>query len=485
MSLAGLEMVWFLPVVLALYWLMPRRAVLQNAVLLVASLVFYASWNPRLLLLLLASTTIDYACGLVMASATERGAGRRRAALALGIVANVGTLGLFKYYGFFAESLTQFLAGVGLTIAPPVLAFALPLGISYTTLIRVGYLIDVYYERVPACRDALVFYTFTAFFPQLLAGPITRARTMIPQLEAPRRLESTWIARGATALMLGFVLKAYVADSLGPAFVDPVFARPGEFGLVASWVALVAYAGQIFGDFAGYSLLAIGAGRLFAIELPENFRRPYLASSMAEFWRRWHISLNTWLFDYLWTPMVTGSGLMRGRVATGFVIVFLISGLWHGARWTFVCWGLAHGIALAIHHFWDVYYRGLCRKDRVWVARRKSRGYALSSWAITQAFFLLTLVPFRAGSAGEMLAFARGLAGAGGTRGLDLVSPALALPLALLVGYHALGVVPLDRLRERFFALPAPVRGAAYGLVVVFLALFAPVGAGTFIYAQF
>ena len=493
MSLAEIEFAFFFPALLLVYWLLPRRTNWQNALLLAASYLFYASWNPRLLTVLLLSTAVDYLVARYLArqptvaEAAKQQDGRRgrRAALSLSLACNLGLLGYFKYAGFFAESLNALLGALGLPDALPVLRIALPVGISFYTLQKIGYVLDVFYGRLEPCRSALAFATFVAFFPQLLAGPITRGGPMLPQFSAPRRLTPQAVSSGASAFLLGFVLKAYVADLLARELVDPVFAAPGAYARGAHWAALLGYAAQVFGDFAGYSLMAIGVGRLLGFELPQNFNYPFLSKSLPELWQRWHITLNTWLFDYLYGPMVTSRGLLRGRLDLGFLLVFGASGLWHGATWTFVFWGVWHGLGLAAHRRWDEFYRGLCRKDRSYVVLRRSAGYAAAAWLLTQSFFLLSLVPFRAPSLAAAGSFARGLLSAPGERWPELPPVSLALCAAFLLGYHLLALSRGRGAWERFVALPGPIRGMAYGLIVVFLLLFVPKGAGTFIYAQF
>ena len=492
MSMSEVEFVFFLPLILAAYWLLPRRVTLQNLFLLLASYTFFASWNPRLLLVLVASTALDHAVARVLGPAGEgepespARSRRRRVALGFGLAVNLGVLGYFKYEEFFATSLNALLARLGLPEALPVLRVVAPIGISFWTLQKIAYLLDVYDGRIPACRSFLVYANFVAFFPQLLAGPIPRAGRMIPQFEAARRPRPDAFASGSGAFLLGLFMKVLVADALGPKVVSPVFANPAAHDAAAHWGALAGFALQVFCDFAGYSAMAVGVGRLLGLDLPQNFDYPFLSRSLPEFWRRWHITLNTFLFDYIYGPMTTGRGFMRGRLDLGFVIVFLVSGLWHGAMWTFVAWGLLHGLGLVVHHRWDSFYKGLCRRDRVWVARRKSAAYAAGAWTLTQGFFLLSLVPFRAPSLTSAAQFSHGLAGGGGgdsiSRGGALL---LAFCLLLVAAYHLLSLRPFSRAWDAFLALPAPVRGVAYGLVIVFLLLFAPVGSGTFIYAQF
>ena len=496
MSLSDLEFAFFFPAVFALYWLLPRRAAVQNVVLLLASFVFYATWNLRLLPVLLIATGVDYAVGRYLGAnplegrdldeaAEARVRRRRKWALGVSIAFNLGLLGYFKYAGFFTQSLDDLLTAFGLPSALPVLRIALPLGISYYTLQKLGYVLDVYYERIEPCLDPLAFTTFTSFFPQLIAGPITRARLMLPQFQAARHLTPALVASGARTFLLGYAMKAYVADWLARACVDPVFADPARYTPLSLWIGLLSYAGQLFCDFGGYSIMAIGVGRLLGIELPQNFNYPYISSSLAEFWRRWHMSLNNWLFDYLFAPLTTGRSWFRSRMGAGFIVVFLVSGLWHGAMWTFVLWGLFHGLALAVHHRYDGFYKKLCRKDRRWVARRNALGYVLASWAVTQLFFVLTLVPFRAPSVDAMVDFAIGLFVPTGTVRLDLGQVNLVFCAVFLLAYHLLEVGRGPRVQAAFDRLPAPVRGVAYGLVIVFLFVFVPVGASTFIYAQF
>ncbi len=495
MSPSTVEFFYFLPAVLLLHWLLPRRAGWQNATLLLASGLFYASWDLRLMPILAGAIAVSFCAGAAMGALggasrdPATAAVRRRwrhVVLVAGITVELGLLGVFKYAGFFVDSLGGLLSVLGLQDTLPVLSIALPLGISYTTLIQVGYLLDVFWERTPACRDPLAYTVFVGFFPQLIAGPIVRSRAMLPQYGVPRHLSPDGLASAAAAFLLGFAMKTYAADWLSRWVVDPVFAAPASFGADALWIALIGYATQLFCDFAGYSLMAIGTGRLFGLELPENFRYPFLSKSLAEFWRRWHISLNTWLFDYLFAPLTTGRSWFRGRAGAGFLVVFLVSGLWHGATWTFVLWGLAHGVALAGHHAYDEWYKRRCRADRRYVAWRKATPYLLASWFVTQAFFVLTLIPFRAPSIGAAADFAKGLLGLGGVEGLGQRFGLQAAACVLFfVGFHLLEIGPGPAWKARFLALPVPVRGVFYGLVLAFLLVYVPVGASTFIYAQF
>ncbi len=506
MSFGDVEFALFLPVALALFWLLPRlwplprRAPVQNACLLVLSYTFYASWSLTLLPLLVASTLVDYALGRFIGarrpeprapdSPEKRSAQRAvRWALAGSLLWNLGLLGWFKYVGFFATALNQLLGTVGLDMALPVLQFALPVGISYYTLIKLSYVFDVYLGRQQPCRDLLTFATFVAFFPQIVAGPIVRSGEMLPQYAAPRALTPKALRAAALIFLIGYVRKAYVSDILAQTLVNPVFAQPDQFGALAHWMGLVGFGLQVYCDFAGYSEMAIGCAGLFGMALPVNFDRPFLSRSLFEFWRRWHITLNQWLFDYIYHQLAATRGWFRGRLDVGLMLVFLVSGLWHGAAWGFVIWGVLHGVGLVVNRRWDVYYRGRCKKDRAWVARRKSRSYALASWALTQTFFMVTLLPFRAPGWALLSAYAAGMVRNVGhalfeVPGLNTLF-GLAMCGAFLAADHALAFAPFARVGRRFLALPTPVRGLAYGAVVVFLIVFVPAAGGTFIYAKF
>lgn len=465
MSLCEADTFFFLPLVLALYWLLPRRAALQNGWLLLCSWVFYASHSVPLLLLLVLVTAVDYAVGLGL------GAGRaRRPLFALSLLVNLGLLLWFKYSGL--------LTGASL---------ALPLGLSYYTLQKLGYTADVYLGRRPPERSPLRFATFVAFFPQIIAGPISQADELLPQLERPRLLRPELLASGAAAYLLGFVLNTFCAHYAADLVTD-VFAAPARYDGPSCWLAAFGYAVQVFSDFAGYSLMAIGIARLLGIELPANFAYPFWSRSLPEFWRRWHITLNRWLFRYIFTPLVTGSGWFRGRMALAVLLVFLASGIWHGSTLPFVLWGLLQGIGFVVQQRWDHGWRGLCRRDRRFVGWRRTAAYSLAALLLTQLFFVATMVPFKAASladVGVMYQAMFGLGGGGESHLWALRAIRTLLALAIVAAYHLQALPPLQPLTTRFVRLPAPVRGVVYGLLVVFLLIYVPPGSSTLIYQNF
>lgn len=490
MNYTDIDFAFFLPLCFILYWLLPPRRLAQNGFLLLASYVFYASWSPHLLGVLVLSTTVDYCVGRYLAAHPDE-PGKRRGALLVSLLYNVAQLCFFKYVGFFASSLNELLDALSVHGSLPVLRVILPIGISFYTFQKISYVLDVYDGRIEASDSPLDFALFCSFFPQIVAGPIVRGGDLLPQLREPRIFRFELLRRGAGIFLLGFFKKAYVAEYLSQYLVQPVFSAPASYSALGHWLALLGYGAQVFCDFSGYSEMAIGCARFFGLELPMNFNYPYLSKNLIELWRRWHITLNTFLFDYIYGPLTAGQGALRGRFDLGFLLVFLLSGLWHGARWTFVLWGALHAVALIATRRYDEFYRGLCRKDRAWVKRRKAPAYAACAWALTQLFFLLTLIPFRATSLGEAGRFFAGLFASPGTLAVPdkapyLRGPSLVLCAVLLVAYHLLEATEAGRaLRARFLALPSPLRGLTYGVTIVFLFIFMPLSSGTFIYALF
>lgn len=488
MSFVDVEIAFFLPLVLLVYWALPRSATLQNTVLLLASWLFYVAWNYRWLPLLLVGGIIDFVAARVIEA--NRGDDRqriRRLAFGVSLLWNLGALGYFKYANFFISSAGTLLTSLGFDASLPTLSIILPLGISFYTLQRISYVADVYLGREQASKSLLQFLLYSGYFPQLTAGPIARSSELLRQFGTARSLTAEGIARGSGEFFLGFALKAWVADTIA-GIVSPIFATPDAWTVSSHWLALCGYALQVFGDFAGYSLMAIGCSRLFGIELPINFNHPFLSKSLPEFWRRWHITLNRWLFDYIYTPLTTSRGWFRGRMDLALLITFLASGLWHGAAVTFILWGLWHAVGMITQHRWDETYKGWCRKDRSYVQLRKSMPYAVAAWLLTQLFFVLSLVPFRAPDGATLRAFARGLFTSPGEKSIYLANVPMLnamLAVSLVVVYHLTGLRGFAALWNRFLMLPAPVRGVAYGAAMAYLTLFVPVGASTFIYRQF
>jgi D-alanyl-lipoteichoic acid acyltransferase DltB (MBOAT superfamily) len=333
----------FFAVVYGLYRSLPHRA--QNLMLLVASYVFYGSWDWRFLSLIWISTIVDFFCGRAIYDSA--GTRARRGYLALSVVTNLALLGFFKYCNFFSENL-QALAGLfGLTLDRLTLEVILPVGISFYTFQTLSYSIDIYRGELKPERRFLDFALFVAFFPQLVAGPIERARRLLPQIREPRRILAADVESGLWFVFWGFFLKIFVADNLAP-IVNVTFRDAATVEGAQVLVAVYAFAFQIFGDFAGYSSIAIGIGKLMGFHLMTNFRFPYFVTNPRDFWRNWHISLSTWLRDYLYIPL-GGSRGSRFMIYRNLFLTMLLGGLWHGAAWTFVLWGAYQGAILMIH----------------------------------------------------------------------------------------------------------------------------------------
>jgi D-alanyl-lipoteichoic acid acyltransferase DltB (MBOAT superfamily) len=330
----------FLPVVLLLFHgPLRHRLQGQNLLLLLASYLFYGWWDARFLSLIVVSTATDFlvARRLDQPDLTDR---QRKTALGLSFAVNLGLLGTFKYAGFFIDSWIDAWASLGVEMHRPALNIVLPVGISFYTFQTLSYTIDVYRGQLKASRNWLEFAAYVAFFPQLVAGPIERATRLLPQLQRLRPVTSSAVKIGLRLIAYGLFKKVVIADSAA-GYANAAFADPSAFTGPVLVIGVIAFAFQIYGDFSGYSDIAIGLGRLFGIRLRSNFRFPYFSRNVAEFWRRWHVSLNTWFRDYLYIPL-GGSRGGKWMSLRNIAIVFLISGLWHGASWNFVIWGGIH-----------------------------------------------------------------------------------------------------------------------------------------------
>jgi D-alanyl-lipoteichoic acid acyltransferase DltB (MBOAT superfamily) len=338
----------FLPLVLLGANTLPGRW--RNLFLLGASYVFYGAWDWRFLLLLWATTGVDYvAARQIAASAAPR---RRRAFLLLSLGTNLTVLGFFKYYDFFVQSGAQLLGAIGLPVSPWTLTVILPVGISFYTFQSMAYVIDVYRGQLAAVTDWRDYALAVAYFPQLVAGPIERMGHLLPQLQRRSAPPAERVQVGLTLMAIGFAKKVLIADLLAPE-VDRIFSHPDAMSSGLLLKGAYCFALQIYGDFSGYSDIARGVSELLGVQLIKNFEQPYLSQSITEFWRRWHISLSSWLRDYLYIPL---GGNRRGAARTyrNLMLTMLIGGLWHGANWTFVVWGGLHGAFLAVERWFGV-----------------------------------------------------------------------------------------------------------------------------------
>lgn len=342
MLFTSFEFLIFFACFFALYWSLrgPSRVLLC----LVASYFFYGWWDPRFCLLLLWSTLLDFFVGQALSKSTNES--WRRVLITISVSSNLILLGIFKYFNFFAEGLETLLVSLGMNADWPTLNIILPVGISFYTFQSISYTVDVYLRRIQVEKNLLNFAAFVALFPQLVAGPIVRAETFLPQLKTDRVFDWRNCEDGFAQILLGFFKKVVVADSAA-LVVDSVFAGAIGHSSFNILIGVVLYAFQIYGDFSGYSDIAIGTARMLGFDFPRNFRFPYFATSFSDFWTRWHISLSSWLRDYLYIPL-GGNRLGKWMTYRNLFITMLLGGLWHGANWTFICWGAMHGGLLVL-----------------------------------------------------------------------------------------------------------------------------------------
>lgn len=337
----SIEFAVFLPAVFILYWLLPRNTVrYQNILILIASYFFYGCWDWRFLGLLSFSTLLDFYSGLRIHN-SKSDASRKRWLIA-SVTINLGFLAYFKYVGFFVESFAELLSLNGLQAYSSTLNIILPIGISFYTFHGLSYVFDIYNRKVIPTTNFVDYALFVSFFPLLVAGPIERATHLLPQIERPRTFGYSKAVDGLRQMLWGFFKKVVIADGCA-AYATPIFSDPGSYSGSTLVLGAVFFAFQIYGDFSGYSDIALGTARLFGFELLKNFNFPYFSRDIAEFWRRWHISLSSWFKDYLYYPL---GGSRHGKLLTirNTMIIFAVSGFWHGANWTFIAWGVYHGL---------------------------------------------------------------------------------------------------------------------------------------------
>ncbi len=331
----------FLPIVFLLYWFVANRSLkLQNLLLLVSSYFFYACWDWRFLFLLFFSTLLDYYTGLKMMEAKTLN--EKKAWFWISITVNLGFLGFFKYYNFFAESFSELISNFGLQVTPWILKVILPVGISFYTFHGLSYVIDIYKNRIKAEKNFIDYSVFVSFFPLLVAGPIERATHLLPQIKQKRSFNYTKAVDGLRQILWGLFKKIVIADQCAE-YTNIIFNNSDAHSGSTLLLGAVFFTFQIYGDFSGYSDIALGTARLFGIDLLRNFAFPYFSRDIAEFWRRWHISLSTWFRDYLYIPLGGSKGSMWIKIRNTFII-FLVSGFWHGANWTFIIWGLLNAL---------------------------------------------------------------------------------------------------------------------------------------------
>jgi alginate O-acetyltransferase complex protein AlgI len=427
---SSLRFFLFLAPILALLAL-PFSLRRKKILLCIASCLFYAAWDYRYLVLLLLISGIDFYCAArIDLTSDERS---RKAWLALSVATNLGILGYFKYADFFLDSLNGMLRLGGHEL--PLMRVFLPAGISFYTFKSMSYTIDVYRRAIKPVDSLIEYAMFVTFFPDLIAGPIVRASVFLPQLDRDIGPTVARLRAGASRFAIGLGKKLLIADQCA-VVANTVFASPATWSCFDAWCGLIAYSLQIYCDFSGYSDMAIGTATMIGYDLPQNFRMPYLAASVADFWRRWHITLSEWLRDYLYIPL-GGNRKGTGRIYVNLIVTMLLGGLWHGASWNFVLWGCLHGAALAAHRAWRAAFPTL-RMPRI------------VATPMTTMFVVLCWVPFRATTWKSGRAMFEALFGLG--PGRDRWFPiVVAWSLALVVAGHVIGVALERDTMTRFF----------------------------------
>jgi D-alanyl-lipoteichoic acid acyltransferase DltB (MBOAT superfamily) len=476
----SIEFAVFLPVVFAVYWCIgSERIQRQNLFLLCASYFFYGWWDCSFLLLILASSLVDYAVALGLVRSTSSRA--RGALLGVSLSMNLGLLGFFKYANFFIDNFNQAFTFLGSPLSLSSLSIVLPVGISFYTFQTLSYSIDVYRKKIEPTRDLISFLAFVSFFPQLVAGPIERASNLLPQFLTRRRFEYYSAINGMRQILLGLFKKIVIADNCA-VYVNEVFAHYGSCSGSTLALAIFLFAFQIYGDFSGYSDIAIGSARLFGFTLMRNFAYPYFSRDIAEFWRRWHISLSTWFRDYLYIPL---GGSVGSHALRNIFIIFLVSGFWHGANWTFIVWGAIHAL-----YFIPLFIRGKNRRHTEPIAAHRWFPSGSECWGMMSTFVLTSFawVFFRAESVRDALLYIKGI-----------FSPSLfSLPqdsarahLSVLLGtiFFLLLAEWLQRFREhafdiRGYKIGRPVRWTCYYIILFLIARYSG-EQQMFIYFQF
>lgn len=491
----------FFAAFILLFFLVRRSLTARNWLIVAGSYLFYGWWDYRFLSLLFLSSLLDFWVGLRLEGTVSES--RRRIWLMVSLTGNLGMLGFFKYYGFFAESLAALLEGWGMRISPMALNIVLPVGISFYTFQTLSYTLDVYRRQLKPTRNLVSFLAYVSFFPQLVAGPIERASHLLPQMEQTRVITRAMLEEGLWLVLWGMFKKVVVADNLAP-LVDLAY-RPGESTGPVVLLGTVAFGLQIYGDFSGYSDIARGLALMLGFDIMVNFNLPYLATNIRDFWHRWHISLSTWLRDYLYRPL-GGNRRGPGRTGINLLATMLLGGLWHGASWHFVVWGAWHGLGLLICRVWiqrresglrDPFPHGiagnpqrpgfrapgLAFENTEKEGRFPNRLKTIFSWVLTMIFVFYGWLLFRASSMSEVASLTLALG--------DWRCPDWLWSYAMRLAVAALPLVLMQIWQARTADLLAPLRWSVWtrsileGVLLWAILVFWEQESTAFIYFQF
>lgn len=459
----------FFPILCIVYFCIPSDKIrIRNILLLVASYYFYMNWKAEYALLLLSSTVITYLAALGISRSADKG--RKKLFLVLSIILNLAILFFFKYYNFLADNVEVLLYSCGIKIDIPDFPLLLPVGISFYTFQALGYSIDVYRGTTPVEKDFATYALFVSFFPQLVAGPIERSNNLLPQFKKPHLFDYDRVMGGVKLMLWGYFMKLVVADRCS-IYVDAIYNNIAHHNGGSYLVASFLFPFQIYGDFAGYSLIAIGVARIMGFTLMENFRRPYLACSVGEFWHRWHISLSTWFKDYVYIPL-GGNRVSKARCYLNLFITFLVSGIWHGANWTFFCWGALHGGLL-------------CIEKAVGISRAKYTGFKkFIHWLITFMLVCFAWIFFRANNLDDAITVISGIFTNWGTPKLEFAHW-FAIAIAFAVLFIKEFIDEFCPKSSDSFLLRPVVQHLYMIVMICYILLFGVLGGDQFIYFQF
>ena len=486
----SIDFALFFPIVFILYWMVAKKLQLRNALILVASYVFYGWWDWRFLLLIVISSAVDYVVGQQLIKAQSNA--QRKWLLGVSLLVNLGFLCYFKYANFFIETFIDGFRLFGMQLESTTLNIILPVGISFYTFQTLSYTIDIYNKKLQPTKDALAFFSFVAFFPQLVAGPIERAAHLLPQFHKTYTFNYNRVRSGLLLMAFGLFKKMVIADRAA-IYANEVFNSPEAYNGVPYLIGIFLFAFQIYCDFSGYSDIAIGAARTMGFDLMKNFDSPYFSRSLTEFWRRWHISLSTWFRDYVYIPL-GGSKKGRFRTYANLFIVFVVSGLWHGAAITFVVWGANHGIVLMVEKALYSAKQPLYKKSYLitqnWLAR-------LLSAIMIFSIVCLAWIFFRANSMGDAILILKGVFTTFNWDQITLLETYkigfTGIEFWVLLGFIALlCVAEIMHKRFNLFRLmqkqPIVIRWSSYLVIVFTIIVFGVYGTGIpkeFIYFQF
>ncbi|WP_299215943.1 MBOAT family O-acyltransferase [uncultured Dokdonia sp.] len=476
----SIDFALFLPIVFLIYWGIVQKSIsVQNVFIILASYTFYGWWDWRFLFLILTSTLVDYFVGLGLKK--QESQKRRKALLGLSIATNIGILVFFKYYNFFLDNFVNAFSLFGKEISVTSLQIILPVGISFYTFQTLSYSIDVYKRKIAPTTDFFAFTAFVCFFPQLVAGPIERAKHLLPQFQKKRYFKYEDAVDGLKQILWGLFKKMVIADTCGR-YADLAFTHTADYNSSSLVLGVLFFSFQIYADFSGYSDIAIGVAKLFGFDLKQNFRNPYFSSSVIEFWRRWHISLSTWFRDYVYIPL-GGSNVSTIGFVRNILLVFIVSGFWHGASWTFVIWGFLHAVLYLVTYF-------LRQRNK----KKFSSEHTYQVLYVCKIFFTFLLVSFawiffRANSIQHAFLYIHNLFSTSMNSFPNFISKGnllvLLFFLILLLFIEWKGREDHHAIKKLFQKRHRLLRWSFYSLLIFFIGMFANTDEVPFIYFQF